>query len=135
MKKHLIALILACAPLMAHAAPQNKTLVYINCSSETGDNIGEQVCTALKDDIAASPRYTLLSSEPTAKGTFYFKIHFITLSDENGSSFQSVVLSGDTTDNSYYLTSWAFLTGGAKVKMQASTMAAKFDTAIADLLK
>lgn len=42
-------------PSIASAAP--KRLVYVNCQAESDDSVGTELCMALRDAIARSPRY------------------------------------------------------------------------------
>ena len=50
------------APALAHAQAQGKTPVFVDCQPDDRDEIGKGLCSSLRDVIARSPRYTLLTT-------------------------------------------------------------------------
>ena len=63
MKSKYLALTFAMViPTIAHA--QSRTPIVVSCKNP--DVIGSRVCTALRDEVARNPRYTLANNAPWA---------------------------------------------------------------------
>jgi hypothetical protein len=100
------------------------------CTTADGDSIGSRLCTALRDQIASSPRYTDLTTEKS-----YWTLHLVSIADDvttegtENTSAEAVTLTITAVGDTYelYVRSWIFVTGAHKAKEQAETILANTD--------
>lgn len=127
--KYLLALIAAFA--LAHPAQaqtNNRIGIYVYCTNETNDWVGQRVCTALRDKISASPRYSLLTSEPK---TFHYVAHIVTMSIQNNvDTAYSFVLNVEDEKSALYLTHSVGYCGSGRVEESAGSTFAMMDATI-----
>jgi hypothetical protein len=119
-----IAILSLCLALTVSASAE-KTPIALDCSSETGDTNGMQLCTELRDAIAVNPRYQETNS---SKG-YRWGLHVIsiTTTDSKESSAESVAITIASDDVEYYVTSYVLITGRNRVTGQAKTILAALD--------
>jgi hypothetical protein len=127
---------------LAHAEPKTtKMPVMASCSTQAGDNVGERVCTALRDRIAASPRYYLVdTSKGFAKDALVYRLALITLSDDNqpvattdsASVLGTTMLltTGDPDTPYIYMNSTVNICGSNKVAWCADSIFSSFDAEV-----
>lgn len=111
-----------------HAKPaDDKWPVLVSCTIETDDYVGQRLCSALRDDIARSPRYYEVTSD---EATYYWVLHIVSMTTEgSSSSSQAVVLTIHMDDGTQlFLNVWTYLTGKDRVREQAETILASADT-------
>jgi hypothetical protein len=114
--KHLLIALLLSSPALAQTA---KTPIEIGCQSKTGDGVGTELCTAIRDGVATSPRYQEVDSSPQG-----FQLRVITVAiSENGATAASVIL----TYNDYYISSLVQTCGSDRVGQCARGLVASFD--------
>jgi hypothetical protein len=119
MKKPFIALLLAISA-SAHAA---KTIVSLECRSENNDLVGSRLCTALRDEIARSPRYREATPLEIYDGIPLYGMHVSNLRIDAGLSVQSIALD----KRGMYIGQAAFSTPEWSVKEQAAAIFAACD--------
>jgi hypothetical protein len=115
---------------LCHAQP-NKQPIEVTCTNEADDFVGGRFCSALRDDIARSPRY-----ESASTGTRW-RLHVVTLSDalaKDSSSIQAVALTMQTDDGDLFVQQWAFQSGSNVVKDQAQSLLSAADGQIQELI-
>jgi hypothetical protein len=116
-----------------HASAQTKTSVYVSCNNLADDFVGARFCTSIRDEVAKSPRYSLLDSVPK---TWHDTIRVTTVSETSTSSTAgAVVLTLDGPNTSYYLTHFGFMVSSTPVDEEAANIIASIDATITDLLK
>ena len=117
----MLALVLAAS---AHAQ-KDKWAVVVNCTNEDNDIVGMRLCTAVRDEIARSPRYYEASSE-----SYALTLHIVTASYDDEfrtTSVQAVAITMDGPKGEYYLTNSVLITGANRVKFSAQEIVASLD--------
>jgi hypothetical protein len=111
-------------PALAHAAP--KAAVYVECAAQDTDRVGKAMCSSLRDVIAKSPRYELITSSGKA---FHNVISIVSQSIGPEGAASSVVFGwavGAGPMN--FLTHEVVVTGLGKVNDQAASLLVDLDT-------
>lgn len=88
--KHLLIALIAFLLSSAAFAQTGKTPIEIGCQNKTGDTVGSELCTAIRDTVATSPRYQEVDRSP--KG-FQLKVITVAVS-ENVNTAVGMVLTG-----------------------------------------
>ncbi len=116
-----LVLLLAVAA-SAHAA---KTQVEVVCKQADGDSIGMQLCSALRDVIAASPRYEYVENVKT----WHWFVSIVSTTDDgnNLSSAQSVVFATGTSGVQFFIDHLVLVTGQTRINYQAHSILAALD--------
>jgi len=123
MKTLLFALLLSSTAF----AQTSKTPIEISCSSKPGDSVGSEVCTAIRDIVAASPRYREVDQNSDG-----YQIKLITVAiEENVNTAVSMV----TLWNNMYLTNVVQTCGVNAVSRCAHSMVSSFDEDVTSLDK
>ncbi len=123
MKQLLIAFLLSSAAF----AQNTKTRIEVGCQSKPGDSVGSEVCTAIRDIVATSPRYQEADRNPDG-----YQIKVITVAvDENVSTAVSMV----TLWNNMYLSNVVQTCGVNAVSRCAQSMVSSFDDDVTSLEK
>lgn len=130
----LTSLLFALASVNVHAADQ-KIPVTIDCTVRPEDFVGQRVCSALRDALASSPRYS--DGAGTEK---HWKLYVISVPDDvvQGtvmSSAQAVSLTFETNADELYIQTWAYITGSSITKMRADAIFAAVDDEIHHFVK
>jgi hypothetical protein len=121
----ILAAIALATSLSASAAA--KAPIQLNCSPDTGDYIGQRFCTALRDNVARSPRYYEDSSQPAR-----FVVHAVStnIGDDSLSSAASVTLTVYIDRKELFVETWVLTIGSTKPEIQAVKIMAAIDDAI-----
>jgi hypothetical protein len=112
-------------------AERNKLPIQVTCTNDNNDFVGARFCSALRDDIARSPRY-----EETSTG-IRWRLHIVTVPDATDpkvSSSQAITMTMATNDGDLFLQQWAMQSGADVVKDQAQTLLSAVDGQIQELL-
>ena len=115
-------------------ASAEKMGVALNCQTEDGDGTGMRLCTALRDQIAASPRYETWAS----KKQVHWGLGIISTTTDNTKMLSAqavVVLVVMADDLEVYLNHYVLITGRGGVNHQAETIMAILDREIDKLQK
>jgi hypothetical protein len=87
--KTLAALLLvSCLPLLAQT---RRTPIEIQCHPAQDDSVGQQLCSALRDIVATSPRYEELPHNPNG---FILKILTVSCMQDRSTAFSVVLARG-----------------------------------------
>lgn len=111
----------------ASSEQSKKKSVEVNCSTGNDDMTGAALCSALRDAVAASPRFELWDgthSQPL------LRIHVISMATQFGISVQSVTTTFD--GDSTYLGHAVYIEGSNAVKTQAGSILAGSDQQLED---
>lgn len=126
------------APALAYAQVKHPVYVhpvYVNCKTENGDEIGKGLCSSLRDAIAKSPRYALLTS-PGKELHSVIDIVSVSIAPIAEHSASSVVFGYAVGAGAMsYLTHEVITTGSQKIDQQAAGLLVDLDTLIDDILK
>jgi hypothetical protein len=122
--KHMLAVLLLSSTALAQTA---KTPIEVRCSPKPDDLVGAQVCTAIRDNIATSPRYTEVA---TSKNGFELTILTVSVSDHDATALAMVL-----TYDQYYVSGLVQTCGSQKVSECARGLVSSFDEDITDMQK
>jgi hypothetical protein len=114
--KHLLIALLLSSPALAQTT---KTPIAIGCQSKTGDGVGTELCTAIRDGVATSPRYQEVDSSPNG---FQLRVTTIAVS-ENHATAASVILTYDD----YYISNLVQTCGSLQVGSCGRQLVSSFD--------
>ena len=131
MKTLLVAALLL-SPVLAHA--QTKESIYVDCDAASGDDIGQALCSSVRDVITKSPRYALL---PFPGKEYHYVIDIVSEGDPRGASAASVVFGVVFVGGGevHLLGHAGIFTGRDKVSAQAARLLVNLDSLIASILK
>jgi hypothetical protein len=116
-------------PLRPRTSPQvgKKRPIAVSCVNEPSDFIGARFCSALRDEIARSPRYEEASTG--SRWTLYIDTTGDVL-HPNGISSQAAVLTIEFNFSEVFIQSWAFQSNAANVKGEAWMLMNRVDAEI-----
>jgi hypothetical protein len=120
-KQHFLLVFLLWSATLAHAA---KTQISIECKPDERDMVGSQVCTALRDAIETSPRYSATYNNPNG-----YRLKIITIGNDDQQTAISMVL----LLHDYYFTSWIQLCGSKAIETCARSLLSSFDDEITSI--
>lgn len=81
-------LLICCLPLVAQT---RKTPIEIQCTPAPDDSVGPQLCSALRDIVATSPRYEEVPHNPTG---YIIKVLTVSCVEDHYTAFSTVLLHG-----------------------------------------
>jgi hypothetical protein len=116
--------------LTAQTTPR-KERVQVICLNSDGDTVGSRVCTALRDRIASSPRYTLTNSDKDST----WGVHIASVSVEDGvTSSLSYTLTLFTNPlEEMFIASGAQFCGSTKIDSCAAALMSEMDGRIVEI--
>jgi hypothetical protein len=123
MRKILMLAFFISAPAFAQNQDKSKIAVKVLCS--TSDDIGKRVCTATRDQIAASPRFRLEESPKNKIATYEIHVVSVEISPGLSTAFSAVFTLG-----TYYLTSTVQTCGSSVVEGCVKDIIATLDDKI-----
>jgi hypothetical protein len=122
--KHILIALLLSSPALAQTA---KTPIEIGCNPKEGDMVGANLCTAVRDAVATSPRYIEVNANP--KG-YRLRVTTIPTNDKQATA-ASVVLTWDD----YYMSNLVQTCGSGRIAECAQGLVSSFDEDITSLEK
>ena len=126
--KPLIALAFAAATLaVTHPAPAQKIPVYVHCTISGNNEAAKKFCSTLRDTVALSPRYSLLTTDSQVS---HYEVFVVTMRTLVGSEASSVVFTYKDRGDTLFLQHEVLMAGPLAVTQQAANVLVDLDTTI-----
>lgn len=126
------ALVLICLAAIAAQAkaqtPTKKVGVQVYCKNSANDLVGPQICTALRDRIASSPRYF-----PDSEGGPRFALHVVTTGSANDTAAAVAITVEGGKVGPTLVDLWSVSIGADRVANAVDTMFASFDADVLEI--
>jgi hypothetical protein len=122
MKKSIMIFALGLS-LAAHSQAE-KQPIFIHCQATDNDLIGKRLCTALRDEIANSPRYREVEFDAHEA---HWNLLLVSVHHDDMYSAEALTLTKGFGEFQIYFSSWVYMTPAVRVKDMSDEIYADVD--------